>query len=72
MNDPNGSYYASMGRDQLIRTLAGKDAEIATLKEALRQSKCRHKWEAHTDSEPTSAGMQIESFDKCTKCGLIR
>jgi hypothetical protein len=33
---------------------------------------CRHKWEQHTSSEPTAAGMHIESFEQCSKCKAIR
>lgn len=34
--------------------------------------KCKHVWETHTDSEPTAAGMHVESFRQCFKCGEIR
>lgn len=32
MEDPSRSYYATMGRDQLLRTIADKDAEIERMK----------------------------------------
>ena len=33
---------------------------------------CRHNWESHISSDPTAAGMHVESFEACPKCGAIR
>lgn len=34
--------------------------------------RCKHAWETHTDSEPTAAGVHIEQWRQCLKCGQIR
>lgn len=34
--------------------------------------RCRHDWATHQDSDPTAAGVIIEEWRQCTKCGQIR
>lgn len=34
--------------------------------------KCKHSWETHIDSDPTAAGLIVDSFRQCIKCGQIR
>ena len=38
----------------------------------LNDHKCRHAWETHTDSDPVAAGLHVEQFQQCLKCGEIR
>jgi hypothetical protein len=33
---------------------------------------CKHVWDVHTDSDPCAAGMHIESYVQCLRCGQIR
>jgi hypothetical protein len=64
------------GSDACMRMIAMQD-EIDRRKSGLAPitiipQLCRHKWEQHTSSEPTAAGMHIESFEQCSKCKAIR
>jgi hypothetical protein len=34
--------------------------------------RCKHVWERHTDSDPVAAGVHIEEWRQCLKCGEIR
>lgn len=48
--------------------------EVNKQSEAVSEEKqvCRHRWETHTYSVPTAAGMHIEQHKKCVKCGELR
>lgn len=52
-----------------IEMLRKRDERQAPLAAGHR---CRHMWETHTSSEPTAAGMHIEQYRQCFKCGEIR
>ena len=34
--------------------------------------KCKHEWETHTSSEPVAAGVHVERYVQCFRCGEIR
>jgi hypothetical protein len=45
--------------------------ELADEQKQREQSSCRHQWETHTDTELVAAGVYVESFKSCTKCGAV-